>query len=368
MQLSDLAAIYGLTTEQVKDELHLRSIGPDARMQEFIGKASADLEALHPHEWNFDAVTDPAELAACCCWEYARESPSIRRIRAQFEYSPTALNEDIDRVLSIGALAKILFMYPESLFQFGARAFPHPWQSLPPRRRQELAKIAASKPAAFKVENSVWVANCLAHHANALVLQTAQRRHEQELEWQRVLALAKVDPLAAKRTIEQGKQERVKRNENNHPFIRWSDGGETLILTVNWTHRNLQELADEFLKWAKRIRPHDLRKPNGNTSATPTLRADLARLAVWRLLSVYSPKQLLGKDRVRVRDGKLIRNTVTPPIPECVAVWQSKQFKGDKWLEVEKWRDARREARLRFRELFPFLPKSEKPLSDQRRK
>ena len=335
-----IAAECGLTTEQVRGEWRLRELSWDARHDELIRKARADLEALHPDEWNFDAVTDPAELAACCCWEYARESVSIRKIRAQFEHSPTVLGPDVERVLSIGALAKMFFMYPESPFQFGARAFPYPWQSLPQRRRQELAKIAMSKPAAFKVENSVWVANCLASHARALELQTAQRRGKEEGWWKQV---------------------------EGCPSIRWSDGGETLIVTVNWTHRNLQDLADEFLKWAKRIRPHDLRKPNGNITTARTLRADLTYLAAMRLLSVFTPKELLGTTRSRVRGGKRGSDKHTPALRACLAVWESKQFEASKWLEVEKWRDARREARRRFRGLFPFLPKTEKPLSNQRR-
>src|SRR6266404_3134083 len=82
------------------------------------------------------------------------------------------------------------------------------------------------------------------------------------------------------------------------------------------------------------------------TSIIPTLprfhaRANLTRLAVMRLLNDFSAAQLL--------DAK------SEP---SLAIWKTKQFSGPTWLDIAKWRDARREARQIFHQLFPFLKKT----------
>jgi hypothetical protein len=68
------------------------------------------------------------------------------------------------------------------------------------------------------------------------------------------------------------------------------------------------------------------------------------RLAVLRLLSRFTPLQLVADDL----------------FPE---IWKTRQFSTSKWGDVTKWYDARREAAKIFHTLLPFLPKDEKPLS-----
>ena len=51
-----------------------------------------------------------------------------------------------------------------------------------------------------------------------------------------------------------------------------------------------------------------------------------------------------------------------------LAILSSKAFSGQKWLDDNKWYDARREAGKLFHRMFPFLPTDDQPLSLFRQK
>lgn len=72
------------------------------------------VETLAQFDWNFDNVPD-RELAACCYWEYARESAFIRDVRSRAIRSWQAeglgdrrLSADLGKLYNSGPTVEIL--------------------------------------------------------------------------------------------------------------------------------------------------------------------------------------------------------------------------------------------------------------------
>jgi len=121
---------------------------------------------------------------------------------------------------------------------------------------------------------------------------------------------------------------------------------EIALVQIQWGNFTDDQIIDSFRAWVKANRPATVRPVAARGHKLKDWRANLTRLAVMRLLNHFSAAQLL--------DAKS---------KELQSIWESEQFSGPTWLDVAKWHDARREARQIFHQLFPFLKKTDDPLS-----
>lgn len=278
---------------------------------------------LSPHEWNFEAVPD-AELMACCYWEYARESAFIRDLRRRcadpvfhpktmddfnrdlFIKARLGVEKNFQRVCACGAyptmIARGFWERPDM------QCFPRPWLALLPGERRNKILPPGTKPEAFARIHPSWT----------------------DVIWSE-----------AERYVREGT--RLEGWVMPPPFIH--EGAEIGVFRIRWKEYSNDALAEAFRLWLKANRPETQPSPPSGRGHKPgDWRANLTRLAVMRLLSRFTALGLVAGNKLP-------------------AVWETKQFAGQKWADPTKWYDARREAGRLFRGLFPFLPPAEKPLS-----
>ena len=302
---------------------------------------------LTEFDWNFDGVSNN-ELVACCYWEYARESVFIRdsmRVlhdaeQRQGRFSEAFKNKlpDLDKFFAMGIIANLITN----------RAFPDPWQSLDAGQRSSTVRFLLGKNKHFlsKTPKAVHFPafqaadEALLWNTDLSILGSLYRR-----------ARRMVADFEAKKSIRPrpgfpGCEEHPIKNRHTTNY----DVLESFLVHINWRDYSNKEVVECFRRWVKAVRPKDFPDPSGRGHRLKEWRANLARLSVMRLLSHYTPKQILGG-----LAGMAIR--------ECRPIRESKQFASDKWVEATKWHDARREAGRLFHTLFPFLPPGEKPLS-----
>jgi len=301
-------------------------------------------ENLPRHEWNFDGVPDD-ELVACCYWEYARESAFIRKLRQQCIQNwrsggcrDQKLHEELQRAQSIG--------YPSEVFLRGFFFEPNiNYQSknekLPNGRHPNAPAITGSFPQPWQLLSQVErkCRSTIKEDVTTLELVPFQISH-----WY----FAKVVACYVESQPQQMK-EKLPPNQGLQP-IRPGLGisnAETLLVDIAWDFFTDDQIVNYFRRWVKYARPKDRRAPSGRGHKPGDWRAALTRLAVMRLLSRFAALRLVAGNA----------------FPE---IWKSSQFAGRKWTDVTKWHAARREARQTFQKLFPFLPKSNLPLSWKR--
>ena len=340
------------------------------------GKKSSTVAGreLDWQDWNFDRVTEP-ELLACCYWEYARESTFIRdTLRRYRDWWKAGGHTDVPEAGELdAALCRIQepIPYHSEVFLCGCAfdrdpisqsddpdkpnykhphappitgSFPDSWQSLDEAERAHRAHIRSDREViplrAFERDGSRLTAEMLLERSQASLRDYIAIRDK----------LHRDNPGVGEGTL---------RRQGKYPDYRpsasvfWEGGAECLSVKIEWADFTNDEIVEAFRKWVGPNRPPDIPKPDGRGHKPKDLRADLTRLAAMRILSRYTPVEIIG-------------NTRRPPLAECAPIHKTKQFASDKWGDPTKWRDARREASQRFRELFPFLPTDEKPLSWRR--
>ena len=322
-------------------------------------------KALESADSNFDAVPNEG-LVVCCYWEYARESVFIRDVRRRCldpkwkTELPSELwkycGDDIARIQSIGHPADVILRgfffdeledrrpsHPDAPRITGS--FPDPWLSLSPGERKYRSRI----------ENDI----------EFLGLKAFARAN-----WSCAGDLMKQAELRRDETIEANRKAHEQHPGVSEYYLRkcgilkdppkgisvfWADNydephREITMVEIEWANFTNEQIIQCFRKWVAANRPPDIAKPHKRGHKPKDSRANLTRLAVLRLLGQFTALQIVG-----------------PRKDKFPAVWKSKQFCGNKWQDVMKWHDARREARKVFHSLFPFLPKEEKPLSWERR-
>jgi hypothetical protein len=134
------------------------------------------------------------------------------------------------------------------------------------------------------------------------------------------------------------------------PSLYWAGGSEVTVVSIDWGSFTNDEIVNYFRRWVKVNRPSQYPVPSRKGHKPGDWRAQLTRLAVMRLMSRFTPLDIID-----------------PRWNRCPAVLKTKTFSGRKWEDDTKWHDARREAGRVFRQLFPFLPKAELPLSWKRK-
>lgn len=309
-------------------------------------KASQDkTTALTAFDWNFDGVPD-GELVACCYWEYARESAFIRNLRQRCLANWKAgarhdekLSDDMAKLASIGDGSAILlrgiYFGPDDPHRIDkpdaapvTNSFPLPWLSLPATEREFRTRaflLAGWRPV-VPFKQGDW-------------LEAREIAEQAEKTWKRVYsAFEKVrreNPgLSEVQLIEHGK---LQPYEEIRPSLFYEDGKEVTVVEIDWQHFTNEEIIKGFRCWVKSHRPKEIPVPKRQGHKPGDWRMQLTRLAVMRLLSRFTPLQLVVGNRVP-------------------AIWETKQFAGRKWGDITKWHDARREGAKVFHTLFPFLP------------
>lgn len=326
-------------------------------------------ELIAKAEWNFDAVPD-VELAACCYWEYARESEFIRGLRERsWEYwkplylrgewwnepKDEHLHADLEKAQSIGYPAEVFLrgiscppdgvlpdappLKPGEVEQVTG-SFPKPWQALTPAERRYRAHIGTDAEriplVPFKRGTSL----------DAGDIRDFVKGRQRAAENARDLIKRRKPQLNEATLLRLGKL----KYPETLPSLYWTGGGEVTVVTINWGAFTNDEIVNHFRKWVKANRPKQYPTPSRKGHKPGDWRANLTRLAVLRLLGRFTALQL-----------------VDPRRNSMPAIWETKQFSRAKWQDVTKWHDARREAGRLFRRLFPFLPADAKPLSWDRR-
>ena len=312
-----------------------------------------------PAEWDFDPVPD-SELIACCFWEYARESKSIkmradlhwclvRRIQHRDVYArdPALAEQHALEAQRIEERAKQMGLKSDDFAdRYWETDFPYiriyesvthlvcngvkPWQRIPAEIRDRLAREAQESdilrplsPARVGELEELWKAN------SAEILEIRGRPRD-EMDDSEDLAMC----------------------EASKP-IEPSNGGEeadhanlTAALTVDFSRFTDREIVEAFQLWLKEWRPKQWKRPRrvipGARQRGRKLvefRVALERLGLMRLLHWHSPSDLRNR------------------LP-------------DAWRKVgRKEQDLRREIREAarfFRAIFPFLPETERPESETR--
>ena len=311
---------------------------------------------LSEFDWNFDAVPD-SELAACCYWEYARESAFIRNTLHQYrewwlrggswDARAKTLDVNLRKIQSIQYRSEVFLrgcafppdwsMQPDDSNRPNYRhpqappltgSFPAPWQSLSEIERKFRAHIRTD------VEQLQIVPVKLAHWSWAKEIarecqQNSDEQHEQRKDWER--KYLRRDKNGNFNTLPDAPEPSP--GALIHPRTRWGVG-ETLMVDIAWECFNNDEIANYFRKWVKHARPKEIPKPDdkGRNKARDW-RVALERLGMMRLLHRFRRRELVAK---------------------CPAAWEL--------YKKREWYKERKRAGQMFRRLFPFLSKSERPI------
>lgn len=326
-------------------------------------------EMIDELDWNFDKVSDN-ELVACCYWEYARESAFIRDLRKRsWEcWKPLykqggglslpaeqRLHQDLQKAQSIGYASEVFIrgiscppddVLPDALpLKPGEEhevtgSFPRPWQNLTATERSYRSHIGTDVERVplvpFKRGISLDARDICdftkSQAAQAEAARQQVRRDNPKLNEETLLRLHKL------------KFPEIK------PSLYWAGGSEVTVVSIDWGSFTNDEIVNYFRRWVKANRPPQYPVPSKKGHKPKDWRATLTRLAVMRLLFHFTALDIIDPRRNR-----------------CPAVLETKTFSGRKWGDATKWYDARREARRVFRQLLPFLPKDELPLSWKRK-
>jgi len=303
-------------------------------------KTPTDLPA--PHDWNFDNVPE-SELVACCYWEYARESVFILGLRRRCwaHWRPLYLKDrwwnepqdpklyaDLEKVQSIG--------YPAEVFVRGISCPPD--GVLPdtlPLKPGEVYKTTGSFPKPWQALTRE--ERCYRSHIGTDVERIPLVPFERgtSLDAKDIREFVTGRQRAAALAREQVKRENPKLNEETLlrsgklkypeilPSLYWQGGREATVVNINWSSFTNDEIVNYFRKWVKTNRPKHYPTPDRKGHKPGDWRAHLARLAAMRLLSRYTPKEIIGNKRAT-------------PLAECRQIHVTKQFAGRKWGDSTK--------------------------------
>jgi len=276
-------------------------------------------------DWNFDNVPDD-ELAACCLWEYAKESKSF----AVSSAGKLEREESFDREQRLNkkpnpeyeAFLKSYWDCDEGYMEYyetirnygGPDAMP--WQLMTPDLRQRVAKQVGVhelggpiEPAMRQQLEAFWKANLK--------------------EWEPVRNEPGYDPEEDAMAYEAA-QPHIER-----PGHAGEVHGETVAaFSIDFRKYNNKQICGALMDWLKANRPKDCPERSERGRKLRDLRVALDRLGMMRLLHHFTLRE----------------------IPKgCPNAW--KAFEGYDWYKERK------RAGATLRKLFPFLPKSERPLS-----
>lgn len=277
---------------------------------------NASLSSLSKSDWNFDKVPD-SELMACCYWEYARESKSIRGCTPERAKTLSGAEFRQHREFVFKMWTAPYTLIAESIFvpyptSDDPRSFPRPWQSLSEAERKKRSHPICLADVRQPVETA-----CLSDTAS--LGEKAELAHR---KWCKA-ALPKL-----RRHLPIGPEPKVSLT---------CLGMEVCAFNVLWEHFNNAKIKAAFAEWVDTNRPPTIPEPADGSGRKPIdWRKKLRDLGVMRLMN-YSTVA-----------GMPIQS---PEAARCFERWESKH-----------WSAARKRALKNFRLLLPFLPENELPL------
>ena len=287
-------------------------------------------------DWNF-APVDDSEFVACCYWEYARESNSIRQAVKTVKtalanqgkpHPPSAKHDEFNSAAekAFGLLQETGFGGDNITFWTG---FPKPWQQVDATQRKKWGQVrpenSVVKLPPFQVSGDLIIA--------AVLHRQAKNDHELR---------AKLYSEIYDDATDSAKSAELRKKLSatlTPPVVRGQGGVVSFIARINWGDFTDTEIKDAFCKWMdENHRPPEFPNPSKRGhSPEKELRASLERLGIVRLMHQHSFEEL------------------TAIVPA-------------EWLDQEKFAvksecvKERRKALADFHRLFPFLPE-ENPVS-----
>lgn len=311
-----------------------------------------DKLSLAESEWHFgkDCVPDN-EVVACCFWEYARESAFVRELRHRCLENRRAngpneqqLYADTDKLQSIGYTAEVFLrgFFLEPGIEYQSRN-----DQLPNWRHPEAPPITGNFPQPWQMLSRAERAyrSCISSDRTAIPLvpfKRAERHDARDIakwadgKWNEVHAayekVRREDPETSE--VELVRAGKLAPFSGIQPSLYSEGGGEVTVVWIQWAHFTNDEIAEYFRKWAKANRPKDIAGPDGKGKKLNDWRVALNRLGIMRALHAYTFADKRFPKEFRQRGEK-----------HCYA--------------------ARKFALKKFGELFPFLPKGEKPTNWQ---
>lgn len=312
-----------------------------------------------PAEWNFSRVPE-SELIACCYWEYARESATIKLVadvswcitrhiwhREDYKRDPALLKKHEESANIIKDRAKSAkFNHDAFMAKFWRTDYPLlgiydaltnyvredalAWQHLPRHLRnvlvQKVTETSMLHPMCMSSVGELeelWKAN------SSYLLEVRSRVRDENDDCEDCALYTETVPVQSLSLEEKPTQQKV-----------------SAALTIDFSRYTDLEITEAFVSWLKKQRPKQWRRPRrvlpGARQRGRKLveyRVALERLGLMRLLHWHSPAE--------IRDE----------LPEAWKTYQRKE--NDFRREV-------REAAKFFRMLFPFLPRRERPESEER--
>jgi hypothetical protein len=290
------------------------------------GKLEADENPLIAElDWNFDNVPDD-ELAACCLWEFARESKSFavssarkveREESLRLDQLPNRTpNPDYEAFLeSYWNCDEGYMAYYETIRNHGGPD-SLPWLLIPAGLRQLLKKQVGVHeldgplaPAMRRQLEALWKVNLK--------------------EWKSVRNQPGYDPR------EDGMAYEPSRSHMEEPGHAGEPHGETIAaFAIDFRKYNNKQICVALTDWLKANRPKDCPERSERGRKARDSRVALDRLGMMRLLHHFTLREMPKR------------------CPEA-----SKAFEGYEWYKERK------RARMTFQKFFPFLPETERPLS-----
>lgn len=311
--------------------------------------------ALPPGEWNFADVPDD-ELAACCVWEYARESKFLRDVFGQFakfaryrsgdenDYPKidesawglfrTTVFDDLQLLLLIElnrvSIDGKRIKHDSPILQLIAQ-WPASWQSIDSNKRR-LSKgwIVRNKRPPGPFERR------FTPSFSERVEKQARERREAEDKCNAAgnAAMAKKDWAETARQF-------YKRLPPLNASV-CDEHSEVLALRIFWPRYTNDQLVEAFRKWVTDNRPPQLPPPTAKRG----------------------PGLGPSHRRVMLRDLGIMRltnfSTVANMKNRCPEAWTL--YRDRKRWKDANWSLARKSALRNFRVLLPSLPKDELPI------
>jgi hypothetical protein len=270
-----------------------------ARKTNAASPLPADLSVDDPHNWDFASVFRGAgdELKACCRWEYARESASLRNTvrmlhevlelvgdNVPFAGLPQALQIMLDNKGQSEVSAHGLWfdLAGTGLLNFTVCfhvPLTKPWRSLNDDHRRMLA-------AHFKGWNAPSSGPAFQDWDDAEVLRELYERACKDRD--EIKALSSATPS------ERRAMSLADRKENRFSVV--SDGGlECLLVKIDWRYSD-KDIKRAFNQWVDRKkRPGCSRKPRGRPPRTLDYGAALRCLAIMRVSRDHKPAEVAAK-------------------------------------------------------------------------
>jgi hypothetical protein len=310
-------------------------------------------DVLSTVDWCFDDVPNE-ELIACCYWEYARESAFIRELRKRsWEHwrplymkdkwwnapEDKRLHADLQTAQSIGHPAEVFLagiscppdgVLPDApplkpgLAHPLTGSFPKPWQKLTKTERAYRAHIRSDVECIPLLPFS----RGITLDAESIVDWVMARRREIDME---NVHVRRANPNKTEESL-------CREGKIQFPVIQpslfWEGGREVTVVSIHWGDFTDDEIANYLRKWIKLNRPKDITAPDRKGKKLSDWRVALNRLGIMRALHAYT----------------FADNRFPAAFKE----------RGEKFCYF-----ARKSALVKFHELFPFHPKTEKPINWQ---